>query len=58
MSEVILTSEFEKYRDSLESICRESTPFFMEVEGRPPVSALDDIYEAVPELPRDKPARC
>ena len=58
MSELILTSEFEKYRDSLESICRESTPFFMEVEGRPPVSALDDIYEAVPELPKDKPARC
>ena len=30
----------------------------MEVEGRPPVSAFDDIYEAVPELPKDKPARC
>ena len=58
MSEFGLITDIENYRAELESICGESTPFFMEVEGRPPVSAFDDIYEAVPELPKDKPAKC
>ena len=55
MSELILTTELEQYRDSLEAICKGSTPFFMEVEGRPPLSVFEDIYAAVPELPKDKP---
>ena len=58
MSEFRLVTDMEKYRDSLESICSESVPYFMEVEGRPPVSAFEDMYAAVPELPKDKPVKC
>ena len=58
MSDFYLTSDIEKYRDTLESICRESSAHLMEAEGRPALSAFDDIYETVPELPKNFPGKC
>ena len=58
MNELILATELEKYRSSLEAVCEESVPYFIGVEGRPPVSPFDDIHAEVPELPEGKPVKC
>ena len=44
MSDFYLTTDIEKYRDTLESICKESSDYLMKVEGRPALSAFADVY--------------
>ena len=58
MSDFDLTTDIEKYRDTLEKICKETVDHFMEVEGRPPLSAFADVYEEVPEIPKQFPIKC
>ena len=50
MSDFYLTTDIEKYRDTLESICKESSDYLMKVEGRPALSAFADVYETIPDL--------
>ena len=58
MSDFYLTNDIEKYRDTLESICTESSGHLIEAEGRPSLSAFADIYETIPELPKGFPVKC
>jgi GNAT superfamily N-acetyltransferase len=58
MSDFNLTTNIEKYRDTLEKICKETVDHLMEVEGRPSLSAFADIYEIIPELPKHFPVKC
>ena len=58
MSVFYLTTDIEKYRDTLESICNESSEHLTETEGRPSLSAFADIYETIPELPKHFPVKC
>ena len=58
MCDFNLTTDIEKYRDTLESICNESTEYLMEAEGRPALSAFADVYEIIPDLPKNFPVKC
>ena len=58
MSDFYLTTDIEKYRDTLESICKESSDYLMKVEGRPALSAFADVYETIPDLPKNFPVKC
>lgn len=58
MSEVRLVTDLENYRKQLDKVCEESVGFFMEVEGRPPLTAFCDIHKEVPELPAGYPVKC
>lgn len=58
MSDFYLTTDIEKYRDTLESICKESSDYLMKVEGRTALSAFADVYEIIPDLPKNFPVKC
>jgi len=58
MGDFYLTTDIEKYRDTLESICKESSDYLMKVEGRPALSAFADVYETIPDLPKNFPVKC
>lgn len=58
MSELILITEFKEYKKALDSIYSENVEHFMEVEGRPPLTAFCDIHKEVPELPKQYPVCC
>ncbi len=58
MSDFYLTTDIEKYRDTLESICKESSDYLMKVEGRPSLSAFADVYETIPDLPKNFTVKC
>ena len=58
MSDFYLTTDIEKYRDTLESICKGSSDYLMKVEGRPALSAFVDVYETIPDLPKNFPVKC
>ena len=58
MSDLYLTADIEKYRDTLESICKESSEHLTVAEGRPSLSAFADIYETIPDLPKHFPVKC
>ena len=58
MSDFYLTTDIEKYRDTLESICKESSNYLVEAEGRLALSAFADVYEIIPDLPKNFPVKC
>jgi ribosomal protein S18 acetylase RimI-like enzyme len=57
MSKIELITDVDKYKISLMSIYNESIEYFMEVEGRRPLSPFDDIY-GVAGIPKDNPVQC
>jgi len=58
MNDFNLTTDIEKYRDTLESICKESSECLLEVEGRPALSAFADVHDTIPDLPNHFPVKC
>ena len=58
MNELKLITKFEEYREELDRIFNESVDYFMEVEGRPTLSAFCDVNKEIPELPKEYPVCC
>lgn len=58
MSELKLITDINKYKESLESIYEKSIEYFMEVEGRRPLSPFDDVYSVESEIPKQNPIQC
>ena len=58
MSTIELITDIDNHEKRLMSIYNESIEYFMEVEGRRPLSPFDDIYSVEPEIPKDNPVQC
>ena len=58
MSELKIITDISQYKENLERIYEESIEYFMEVEGRRPLSPFDDIHSIEPGIPQQNPIQC